>query len=157
MLSVGVVAWASGNPFNAAVFAAFFLVLLAVAASLEERVIHVAGPERSIPGALLIGFGWFYPHFLETDRWITYAYAAPLGLLPCPTLSTVIGVTLMLDSLGSRSWAFALAVVGFTFGTIGVVHLGVTLDAVLVAGAFAMLVAAGREAQPEVVGHRPRG
>jgi hypothetical protein len=86
-------------------------------------------------------FGWFYPHFLATDRWIAYAYAAPLGLLPCPTLSAVIGITLILDFLGSRSWALTLAAAGLVYGVIGVFALGVMLDYALVAGALAALAA----------------
>jgi hypothetical protein len=141
LLSVGVAAWASGNPFNGAVFVGLFLYLLIVVTRMPTGATRIAPPTLLVPGMSLAVFGWFYPHFLATDRWIAYAYAAPLGLLPCPTLSAVIGITLILDFLGSRSWALTLAAAGLVYGVIGVFALGVMLDYALVAGALAALAA----------------
>jgi hypothetical protein len=73
-------------------------------------------------------FGWTYPHFLETDSWTSYLYAAPFGLLPCPTLSSVIGMTLLFENLRSRVWSTALVVAGLVYGAVGVFQLGVALD-----------------------------
>ena len=88
-----------------------------------------------MPGVLLVAFGWTYPHFLKAESWTAYVYATPFGLLPCPTLSTAIGVTLVFGVLRSAPWSTVLAVAGITYGAIGVFSLGVTLDYGLLAGA----------------------
>jgi hypothetical protein len=76
---------------------------------------------------LLFAFGWGYPHFLDAKQWTAYLYAAPLGLLPCPTLSTVIGLTLMLGIFRSKPWSITLAVAAFVYGAVGVFVLRVSL------------------------------
>ena len=140
-LTVSTAAWVSGNPFNATVFAALLLALTGAARRLSNDHVRVAPPKFFVPGALLVAFGWGYPHFLETDSWMTYLYAAPLGLLPCPTLSAAIGVTLMLSLLASRPWSIALALAGLIYGAVGVFVLGVQLDYLLLAGAVALVAA----------------
>jgi hypothetical protein len=82
-----------------------------------------------------------YPHFLHTRTWAEYIYAAPLGLIPCPTLSAVIGATLILGLLQSKAWSLAVALAGLLYGVIGVFRLGVGLDVALIAGA--TILAAG--------------
>jgi hypothetical protein len=57
--------------------------------------------------------------------------AAPLGLSPCPTLSAVIGLTLMLDLVWSRAWSWMLAAFGAAYGLIGALRLGVAIDVLL--------------------------
>jgi len=65
-------------------------------------------------------------------------------VIPCPTLSAVIGVTLILGLLESRAWSLTVAVMGFAYGAIGIFRLGVRIDVVLLAGAAALAVAALR-------------
>jgi hypothetical protein len=134
-VSVSALAWISGNPFNGAVFAVLAGVLFGT--SRQVTATPVAPPTRGwlMTGAALIAFGWLYPHFLVTSSWLAYAYAAPLGLLPCPTLTLVIGVALISDGLRTTRWSMAVAVVGLLYGVIGLFVLGVTLDAGLLAGA----------------------
>lgn len=138
-LSVSAAAWVSENPFNGTVFAVLSFVLLAFASRLSRGAVRLSRPVAAIPGALLVAFGAGYPHFLETNHWITYAYAAPLGVLPCPTLSAVIGATLVFGLLGSAPWSMTLVSAGFAYGTVGVFGLGVQLDYVLLSGALALL------------------
>lgn len=135
LVSVSALAWHSGNPFNGATFAALALALGWIARRMSWTRISGSSPWLAAPGALLLAFAWVYPHFLRTETWWEYAYAAPLGLLPCPTLSAVIGVTLLLRLLESTSWSLTVAVAGLAYGVIGVVRLGVALDAALIAGA----------------------
>jgi hypothetical protein len=87
-----------------------------------------------VAGAALVAFGWMYPHFVETDTWVTYTYAAPFGILPCPTLSVVIGMTLMFAGHSAR-WSAPLVVAGAVYGLIGVFSLHVALDVWLLVGA----------------------
>ena len=142
LASVSALAWISGNPFNGTVFAALSLILAVVAIRLSSGAVRIGSMPLLIPGALLVGFGWVYPHFLETDDWTSYLYAAPLGLLPCPTLSSIIGVSLTVDLLASRTWALVLTIVGVLYGVIGAFQLGVSIDLVLAVGALWMGVAA---------------
>jgi hypothetical protein len=128
ILSVSVTAWLSGNPFNGAVFAIFGAVLVTSAVRLSPTAVRIASSAEVALGAVIVVFGWTYPHFVRTDSWTTYLYASPFGILPCPTLSLVIGITLIFPDLQSRSWATTLAVAGLLYGLIGVLRLGVALD-----------------------------
>ena len=110
LLSVAAAAWLAGNPFNAGVFFLLAIALSTMAARLPVEPMQTGrGPLRAI-GALMLAFGWIYPHFLEADSWWRYLYASPLGLIPCPTLSAVIGTTTSgspapLTCVGAEVWA----------------------------------------------------
>jgi hypothetical protein len=70
LLSVSVVAWLSGNPFNGAAFA----ILAAVLVTTMVRVTATARLASSawvLPGTVLVAFGWTYPHFVTTESWTT--------------------------------------------------------------------------------------
>jgi hypothetical protein len=139
LASVAAMAWVFENPFNAAAFTVLALVLgflaLRIPALPPDRP---AGWARGL-GAAMVGLGLVYPHFLDTSSWLWYLYAAPTGLLPCPTLSLAIGVTLLADGLGARAFSLLLAVVGLCYGVVGVVRLGVALDVGLILGAAGLL------------------
>jgi hypothetical protein len=140
---VSALAWASGNPFNGATFAALAVFMIGITTRFSKEPVKVASPLVLLLGAFLVAFGWTYPHFLTADHWTAYTYAAPLGLLPCPTLSAVIGLTLVLGMLRSKLWSITLAAAGFAYGAIGVFTLGVTLDYGLLAGATLLGTIAG--------------
>ena len=142
LLSVSLMAWSSGNPFNGTVFAIITVALGGLAFRLPYGPVRISAPGLLIPGVLLSAFGWAYPHFLQTDSWSTYLYAAPLGLIPCPTLSAATGIALLIGGLGSRSYSLVLGLGGVLYGLIGWLRLGVTIDIVLLVGA-AVLVVAG--------------
>jgi len=132
---VAVLAWLSWNPFNGLMFTTLAALLLRSAQHLPRSgVIRVSRGWR-LPGGVLVAFGWLYPHFLITDRWAAYAYASPFGLLPCPTLSVVVGLTLVVGGFRSVGWNAMLAAAAILYGAIGVFRLGVVLDLWLFAGA----------------------
>jgi hypothetical protein len=145
VLSVSALAWASGNPFNAAAFAILAVALAAIANRVTTERVRVASPFPLLSGALLVAYGWIYPHFLSAESWAAYTYASPLGLVPCPTLSVLIGVTLILDRLGSTPWCTTLIAAGLVYGAIGVFRLGVVLDYGLLAGTGVLAAVALRE------------
>ena len=135
VISVGVVAWISGNPFNGLMFTLLAGVLLRAAMHLPKHTtLAPASWPWAFAGAALVTFGWVYPHFLITDTPATYVYASPFGVLPCPTLSVVIGLTLVFGGLSSVSWNAALTAAGILYGWIGVFRLAVTLDVWLLGG-----------------------
>ena len=90
-------------------------------------------------GGSLVAFGWLYPHFLESKPLIAYFAAAPTGLVPCPTLAVLIGVTLLKPQWFSRVWATTLAAYGLFYGVFGALRLHVWLDLGLIAGAALLL------------------
>ena len=138
--SVAVAAFRYDNPFNGIVFAALAAGMLGLAARLERRPVTVRGTASTIVGAVMIAFGWLYPHFLEQRSPALYLVAAPMGLIPCPTLSLIIGLTFLAGGFGSRAWMFVLAAAGLFYGVFGAARLGVRIDLVLAAGALSLII-----------------
>lgn len=141
LVSVSVFAWAVGNPFNGGVF----LALAAVLALISWRAVPMAlqrKPWATRLAALLIVFAWVYPHFLEGWPSITYLIASPLGLVPCPSLALVMGLTLLGYGPAGRAWSLVLAAAGLFFGVFGALRLGVRGDLILVLGAIGLTVRA---------------
>jgi len=143
--SVAAVAWASGNLFNGFMFSVLAIWLLRTAVRLPAAPVIWAVPWSRTAGAALLAFGWTYPHFLDADTWLAYAYASPFGLLPCPTLAVVIGFTLMFSTLHSANWSLPVSGAGVVYGLIGVFVLGVAVDVWLLAGATLLAVVAAVE------------
>src|SRR5678810_80921 len=78
-------------------------------------------------GAAAIAFGWVYPHFLAGPP-LAYLYAAPFGLVPCPTLAVAIGFALLAGAPNDRAWNLVLAALGLFYAAFGIARLGVWLD-----------------------------
>jgi hypothetical protein len=150
VISVGALAWWSGNPFTGSVFGCLALLMSIIA--LRMPVTAIAGVDRAstAAGLLLLIFGLVYPHFLRTESVVEYMYASPFGLVPCPTLAGVVGVSLLTRSFGSRSWAATIAAAALVYGVIGVAVLRVPIDAVLIAGGAALAMRAARPESPVV-------
>lgn len=139
LLSVGLVAAATGNPFNALVFTVLAVVLAVLARHAPPEPARLASLPSLVIGSAMLAVGWVYPHFLDDLHPMTYLYAAPLGVVPCATLYLVIGSALV-SPLGGRAWTAILALLGLIYGVTGVVLLGVVLDVGLVAGGLALSV-----------------
>lgn len=135
IFSTALVAGVSRNPFNALTFLLLAVVLAGAVRQMPPTPVTPARSGWPLAGWALLGFGWLYPHFLSAETWTAYAYASPFGLLPCPTLSVVIGATLIFGGLGSVQWSAPLLVAGLLYGVIGVLGLGVYLDLWLIGGA----------------------
>lgn len=140
LLSVSALAWTAANPFNGTLLGLAGVALIVLAFRLPDEPIQIAPLWVVIAGALMFVFGWVYPHFLDTFPVVAYLYAAPTGLVPCPTLSIVIGLVLIAGGLDSRLWTSVLAVTGLFYGLFGALRLGVIIDIVLLAGALVALV-----------------
>jgi hypothetical protein len=140
LLSVSAAAWASANPFNGIIYAVIGILFIAFSARLPRQNVQLAPLWILIPGVILFLFGWVYPHFLETSSFLTYLYSAPIGLIPCATLSIVIGLFLILNGLGSQALSLILGLAGLFYGITGVFQLKVMIDWVLLLGAIMILI-----------------
>lgn len=138
LASVGILGWLERNPFNGTAFCLLSLILLAVLFSSSTKPAHRAPVPWLLPGLILVVFGWSYPHFLDREPVSVYLYASPLGLIPCPSLSMVVGITLIYGGLHSRAWTLTLAAAALFYGVLGSLYLGVTIDWVLAGGGIAM-------------------
>ncbi len=156
LLSVSTIAWLSSNPFNGLIFAVVGIVFLFVSARLQPGRVRIAPALFLTPGVLMFVFGWVYPHFLNVSGYFPYLYAAPLGLIPCPTLSIVIGSLLILDGLNSRALCILLGGAGLFYGVTGVVQLHVALDWALLFGAAVILVLAFTKQGPSAQSNSAR-
>jgi len=138
--SVSAFAWGYGNPFNGAVFAVTSAVLAGLGArEASERRVSLGSCVAVATGGAMIGFGWIYPHFLATERWWALLYDSPFGLIPCPTLSVVIGIALLGGGLGSLAWSALLSALALFYGVFGVWRLGVRIDGALCAASLVLL------------------
>lgn len=139
LLCVSVMAWMYGNPFNGTVF----LLLAAALAAIGMRIPKTRVERPPIwawgAGVIMVAFGWVYPHFLGAGPWWRYLFQAPTGLIPCPTLSAVIGLALLGKGFSARGWSFALGFLGVFYALFGAFRLGVTIDLALLVGALALL------------------
>jgi hypothetical protein len=140
LLSVSIFAWKYDNPFNGTVFLLSAILLANFGFRLSGDKVRPGAVWGSVAGALLMVFGWIYPHFLITTTWLKYFYAAPTGLVPCPTLSLIIGLALLANGFASRAWPTASAILGIFYGLFGALRLGVHIDFFLLAGALLLLI-----------------
>ena len=139
-LSVSIVAMLVSNPFNGAMFLLASILFIYFSWKMPEENVTVKWDYVSLTGVVMIVFGYVYPHFLEGTGMYKYLYAAPLGLIPCPTLSVFIGFTLLFHGFYSKKWMLGAALIGLFYGIFGVLRLKVYLDVGLIAGAFLLLL-----------------
>lgn len=146
--SVVVLAWVSGNPFTTVLLGAAFLVALFLSWRLPPGHVSLSRAPLVLMGMLMSLFGLVYPHFLgDATPTIAYAYAAPIGIVPCPTLAAIAGISITVRSLGSREWGLLIGLVSVFYAMFGALRLGVTLDWVLLVGALVLLGVAVRESR----------
>lgn len=145
-VSVALVAWLAGNPFNGGVFSALAAAQVIAALRMPPGRIQPAPGWAVIAGAVSVLFGLAYPQFLGGHAMAMYVLAAPVGLIPCPTLAVILGFTLIAGGLDRLLWSTLLLAVGTFYGLFGVLALGVYLDAALLAAvaALGLLVARSR-------------
>lgn len=141
LLSVSAFAWVSDNAFNGTVFSGLAAVLALI--SWRAPGAEVPRPRWATAlGAILIAFAWIYPRFLQGWPQVTYLIAAPMGLIPGPTLALVMGLSLLGFGPSGRAWALTLASAGLFFAVFGALRLGVTMDLLLAIGAVGLTVRA---------------
>jgi len=140
VVSVSIIAWYSGNPFNGTLFAILAILIIIFGLKATSHPITISQVNFLVIGILMIAFALLYPHFLETNSIVKYLYASPVGLIPCPTLSLLIGFLLIFNGFGSNALTISLIVYGLFYGLFGIFRLGVTLDIGLIIGTFTLIV-----------------
>jgi hypothetical protein len=140
LLSVSLFAWLSKNPFNGLMFALFGLLLFVLGLKNSQENIVFSPTPFNILGILVIIYGLVYPHFALVSNFYEYLFLAPTGLIPCPTLSVVIGFTILFSNFQSRRWAILLLIIGFFYSLFGIFRLGVWLDLGLLAANCTLLI-----------------
>ena len=139
LLSVAVFAWIYGNPFNGTLFLILSVLIMIFGYRIQPGNIFLSSFPFYLFGIIMIIFGLVYPHFLETGSFIKYLYASPVGLIPCPTLSIIIGFVLIYNGFGSQSFTLTFVVFGLFYAVFGVLKLAVYLDLFLLFGSLALL------------------
>ena len=140
ILSVAVLAFLSGNPFNGILFSVLAVLVIIFGLRASSQPINLSQLPFMVIGFLMIVFGLVYPHFINPDSFVKYVYASPVGLIPCPTLSILIGFLLLYNGFGSQSLTLTFVIFGLFYGIFGVVKLAVYLDIFLVFGTIALFV-----------------
>jgi hypothetical protein len=138
--SVSVLAWMQGNPFNSTLIGMLSVALVVLLRKMSAANVILASPLFVVLALLLFGFGWVYPHFFGGDAGAAYWYAAPLGLIPCPTFLATVGAAIIFRGFGCRPWSVLVASVALFYGLFGALYLGVTVDWILVGGAVVLLM-----------------
>lgn len=137
--SVVVMALLTANWFTGVLLAGYLAAAGTIIARMPAMSIQIASRWRVCAAVAVLLFGLSYPHFLGPTVPLQYLYAAPLGIVPCPTLAAAIGASLAVESFGSPAWSLLLIVVGGFYGAFGALRLGVTLDWSLIAAVLLLL------------------
>lgn len=140
VLSVASLAWLSGNAFNGMVFSVLTVLTFSFGLRTNKERLSKSSVFFFYTGILMVAFSLVYPHFLDTGTFVSYFYASPAGLIPCPTLSLVIGFLLIYNGFGSKALTITFIVAGLFYSIFGVFKLGVYLDLVLLAGTLVLLL-----------------
>jgi hypothetical protein len=140
ILSVALLAFLSGNPFNGILFSILAVLIIIFGLRASSQPVQTSQTIFMVIGILMIVFGLVYPHFINSDTFLKYLYASPVGLIPCPTLSILIGFLLLYNGFGSQSLTLTFIIFGLFYGIFGVLKLAVYLDIFLIFGSTALLV-----------------
>lgn len=140
LISVSVFAWIAGNPFNGSLFAIAAILIFIFGLKAPAQAVETSKLIFFLSGIFMVSFGLVYPHFIKPDSVLGYFYASPAGLIPCPTLSILIGLALIFNGFGSQSISLLLIIFGLFYGIFGVTKLKVQIDLFLIFGALMYLI-----------------
>ncbi|MDO0824702.1 hypothetical protein [Desulfosporosinus nitroreducens] len=130
LLSVTINALVFGNPFHAVTFGILALTAL-VQLFLRKENIQIADSKWIIVIALFFIFiGLWYPEFVDENAF-ELLVVSPVGVIPCPTLLTTIGLLMLIIPSVSRFQYIITIMMGIVYGVIGVFVFKVYLDITL--------------------------
>lgn len=129
------------NPFNALILTAVGVMAIIASRSVDAiSCVRRGDAWMTTTGASAVVYACIYPHFVESDSVLFRTVAAPVGVIPCPTLALVLGFGLLAGNFESRAWSRTIGVAGILYGSFGLLRLRVYLDVGLVLVAVAALV-----------------
>jgi hypothetical protein len=140
VVSVATFAWLSGNVFNGFLFSLLACLIIIFGLKASNNTITASQISFVVIGIIMITFGLIYPHFVGADSFLKYLYASPVSLIPCPTLSIIIGLLLVYNGFDSQSLTLTLIFYGLFYGIFGTMKLGVTIDLFLIFGTLSLLI-----------------
>ena len=141
IVTVSAVAFASHNPVTGTTFLVLAIVLAVAGEASTAPHVRRGHAWSTWFGAVLLLYALCYPHFV-TGAWWRVIVAAPVGVLPCPTLALVAGFVMLAGGFGSRGIPAVLAVWAGLYAYVGVAWLGVALDLGLLVASLALLALA---------------
>jgi len=129
-LSVMVNAIIHGNPFHIFTFAILTVTALAQLFFGKQKIELTSSRTTKAIAFFFIFIGIWYPDFIEKNL-LMLLLVSPVGVIPCPTLLTTLGLmTLVAPSLSKTEYLIT-AIMGLIYGIIGVFILKVYLDITL--------------------------
>lgn len=142
-LSVTINAAVYGSSFHLITFALMSILFVVFCFETKKkrndsgvRKVEVGISAFSVISVLILLLGLWYPEFVHTDMMRSFVFA-PVGIVPCPTLLTILGVMNLFGTLFSRRKKILVVVFAIIYGIVGTFVFGVYLDiALLVAVIF---------------------
>lgn len=140
LLSVSILALIHGNPFNGLMFLILTFILGIISLRLTHQPVSFHRKWTFPLGVCAVLYALVYPHFLpDRSPWLAFI-AAPVGIIPCPTLSLVLGFTLLMGGFHSRLWQAVCSMAGGFYALFGILVLGVWLDLGLLLVSVSLLI-----------------
>jgi len=128
-LSVMIQAIIYGNPFHFITF--LFLVIAAIYQLIvNKEPVKVKFDVWSYLAFIFIIIGFIYPEFIKKDL-LHLLFTSPVGVIPCPTLLTVLGLLMLLNNNKQKFLFISTVVMASIYGMIGVFVLKVYIDIAL--------------------------
>ena len=129
-LSVTVNAIIHGNPFHILTFAILTVTALTQLYLGRESIELTSSRTTLAIAVFFIFLGIWYPDFIEKNL-LMLLFVSPVGVIPCPTLLTALGLMTLVSSGLSKTEYLITAIMGLIYGIIGVFVLKVYLDITL--------------------------
>lgn len=140
-LTVTINALIYGNPFHATTFG--IMSITAGSMFLSKKKEDIAWEFRTdykmVISILLIISGLWYPELANVNPFESLMLS-PVGVIPCPTLTTALGLMNLFSAQINRKLLYVTIFFGMIYGFIGTFKLGVYFDVVLIIAALFSLL-----------------
>ncbi|HEX3033364.1 MAG TPA: hypothetical protein VHS59_14220 [Bacillota bacterium] len=138
-LSVTINALVFGNPFHLVTFTILAGVIVFQLVKRDPPIERQPNTLITLIAGLFILTGFWYPEFTKANL-LQLVIMSPVGILPCPTLLTTLGLLVLVCPCVNKPLLFTAVLMGIIYGLIGTFMLGVYLDLLLVLLAIFALV-----------------
>ena len=126
-LSVTINALFHGNPFHAVTFGILTLTSIIELYKNKSNIRMTNNGMNRAVGFLFIFIGLWYPEFVD-KKILMLLLVSPVGIIPCPTLLTTLGLLTLMYQRGNRILCGMISLMGMIYALIGVFVLKVYLD-----------------------------